>query len=166
MKLNRAISVCMKTGQRRVYSAVCRKCKDVFYRPDNNRIEGFCTLRCGQYSFIEYNCKQCNKVTLRRPCDKMSLVFCSRRCTNIYRVGPNNPTWKGGWIHNGYKRIMSNGKCVYEHRNVLEKNIGRKLLRSEDVHHIDKNRTNNSINNLQVIDHKEHARIHKLQSLG
>ena len=40
---------------------------------------------------------------------------------------------------------------VAEHRIVMEKKIGRYLLSSEVVHHIDHNITNNHPDNLQLI---------------
>lgn len=46
-------------------------------------------------------------------------------------------------------RAFDNG-CVYEHIIVAEKMIGRKLLPEEVVHHKDKNRKNNSEDNLMV----------------
>lgn len=50
---------------------------------------------------------------------------------------------------------------VYEHRLVVEKFIGRALLKNEHIHHIDGNPKNNSIKNLEVVDACTHCRIHK-----
>ena len=48
-----------------------------------------------------------------------------------------------------HHRAFDNG-CVYEHILVAEKMIGRLLLPDEVVHHKDKNRTNNTEDNLMV----------------
>ncbi len=47
-----------------------------------------------------------------------------------------------------------------EHRLVMEKELGRKLLDDEVVHHKDGNTDNNSPDNLIVITRGEHTRLH------
>ena len=53
----------------------------------------------------------------------------------------------------GYTQIKIPGRrrWAYEHRYVMEKHLGRELLPYEIVHHIDGNKQNNSISNLQVV---------------
>ena len=50
--------------------------------------------------------------------------------------------------NNGYKRFSDSKKSV--HRSVAELKLGRQLKSSEVVHHKDRNKQNNSFNNLQV----------------
>lgn len=48
------------------------------------------------------------------------------------------------------------------HRKVVERFIGRKLLKTEQVHHIDGNKQNNDISNLCLLSScGEHSRLHK-----
>lgn len=50
--------------------------------------------------------------------------------------------------------------CVYLHRLVMENHLGRFLDPSEHVHHKDENRTNNSVDNLEILSASEHAKLH------
>lgn len=45
------------------------------------------------------------------------------------------------------------------HRLVMERHLGRKLLPTEDVHHKDGDKTNNSISNLEIVKHGDHTVI-------
>ncbi len=58
---------------------------------------------------------------------------------------------------------LSNG-CVYLHRHLKSVEIGRWLLGSEHVHHIDGDNLNNNLDNLQILSAEEHARIHNKYS--
>jgi len=60
---------------------------------------------------------------------------------------------------NGYARIKKEGK--YIHRLIMEKFLGRKLLRTEQVHHKNKNKLDNRIGNLIIVTAREHLKLHK-----
>lgn len=74
-------------------------------------------------------------------------------------AGANNPRWKGGRKTHGHGYLLvaapnhphkDKQGYVREHRLVMEKEIGRYLLPTEDVHHLDHDKTNNDIKNLEL----------------
>lgn len=52
---------------------------------------------------------------------------------------------------------------VFEHRVVIENNIGRLLTALEVVHHLNGNKKDNRVENLEVLDCAEHSRLHGLE---
>ena len=53
------------------------------------------------------------------------------------------------------------GKKVREHRWLVEQHLGRPLLPTEHVHHINGDPLDNRLENLQVLDQNTHIRLHK-----
>jgi hypothetical protein len=66
---------------------------------------------------------------------------------------------------NGYYEVTrgeNKGRSL--HVVIMENKIGRKLTKEECVHHIDGNRSNNDINNLQIMTRSEHTRLHAINN--
>lgn len=50
------------------------------------------------------------------------------------------------------------------HDVIMERNIGRRLIPGEVVHHKDRNKLNNLLSNLQLMSNSEHMRLHRSDS--
>ncbi len=74
--------------------------------------------------------------------------------------GENHPNWKGGWLQQGYKFICVEGRQLPEHKYFMELKIGRRLTSNEVVHHINHDRLDNRIENLQLLTRREHVFVH------
>lgn len=110
-------------------------------------------------------------------------VYCSLACSNRARRGLPQPK-RAGWHptnFRGYRKVTGKGyvmvrapddhprpcvvshgtKYVLEHRLVMERHLGRYLLKREVVHHRDENPANNRIGNLRLFaSDAEHRRHH------
>ena len=72
----------------------------------------------------------------------------------LHKVKPIRKSGEGTISTNGYKvftkRINGEKVYLYEHRLVMENHLGRKLLPHENVHHINGDRLDNRIENLEL----------------
>lgn len=81
-------------------------------------------------------------------------------------ITKRNPDGYGG-IHNGYKQFTTEKKKIFEHRDIMERHLGRKLLPfpQEVIHHIDGDKLNNHISNLRVMSASDHQTLHSLRGI-
>lgn len=56
--------------------------------------------------------------------------------------------------------IRVNGKCISEHRHVMQQHLERNLEPWEHVHHKNKNPQNNDLDNLEVMSRYDHLKLH------
>lgn len=117
-------------------------------------------------------CDNCGKNFWRSKSNtgKTKNQFCCKDCSNSFKTkltGKYSSAWKGGKPKHssGYIRVLrpDHPHCdttnyVLEHRLVMEKELGRYLKSEEIVHHIDHDKSNNDINNLELLDKSSHSK--------
>lgn len=119
------------------------------------------------------SCAMCGKIKyftrsyIKKAYNKLGMRFCGKSCsdkaksTGLMPVGFKKKNNKKE--NHPYKVIMINGKRKRLHRWIMENKLGRKLERWEHVHHINGNKKDNRIENLEILTAKEHNKIHYLR---
>ena len=89
-------------------------------------------------------------------------MLCSYSCAGLYRSGDKHGMWRGGFYkHNGYvMKWVGPKKHKRLHRILVEKHISRLLNNDEIVHHRNMDKSDNKIENLQIMTRAEHIIKH------
>ncbi len=133
--------------------------REIGKAPHNKFIWAAC-IDCGKERWIGlFNNKARN----------LRCITCSLNMRN--KPGENSPNWKGGnTVYNGYafKRLekddfffsmTNNRRYVGVHRLTVAKSLGRCLHNWEIVHHINGDKNDNRIENLQLVTDDRHNQI-------
>jgi hypothetical protein len=110
------------------------------------------------------------KVVMRKPRPPISEATREKmRQAKRGAVGPNSNRWKGGEVPHdrGYVLLRrpwhpntNASGYVLAHRFIMAQFLGRPLLNSEQVHHKNGVKTDNRLENLELMTVSEHSRLH------
>lgn len=108
---------------------------------------GFCACGCGiEIKIRNKRCELCRFI----------------RGHNITgKKGKDHPMYKHGKYTDNYPIIRINGVQKRIHVYIFEQYYQCCMLKWGDVHHIDENRNNNDISNLQGYTHSSHMKLHR-----
>jgi len=142
----------------------CETC-GLWWVPQKSHVPSFCSSECRDWwgAKTVYG----RKTPIPRVglcavdgCDKpvKAIGLCAMHSSRHYQNGgdlrgPSSeraPNGAGCINRNGYRVLQINNRRVLEHRYVMEQAIGRKLYRHENVHHINGDRADNRLENLEL----------------
>lgn len=127
--------------------------------------KGFCECGCGEKT----NLAPCTRKAISQVKGE-PLRYLNGHQSRGHNQGAANGRWKGGKIFNkALGRWMvsrGDGVLVGRSRVVMREHLGRNLGREEVVHHINGDKTDDRIENLQLMDLAEHTRLHNRMRKG
>lgn len=147
------------------------------YRKKYDRDPKYCSTECtgaakkrsaeATHTFTCLACGQTRSIR-RKPGGRLytQQKFCDQACKSEYQRikatasfrealasgdGFNRHRKRNGyWVVSVPSGVTGKKHIIFEHRFVMEQHLGRKLLREETVHHVDGDRGNNALSNLEL----------------
>lgn len=130
-------------------------------------------LICGTTFSVDHGlgatAKFCSRICFHR---HMANVMPGRKLPQNSKKGPQSPGWKGGRRKTkaGYILLYApdhpdshKSGYILEHRLIMSLHVGRRLLSTEDVHHHNGIKDDNRLENLELMDHRDHISMDNAQ---
>lgn len=148
---------------------LCEQCGECFYR--RQRGAKYCSKECygrarseGKYGKVVWTKEMRSRLSEKHsgegnPMYGKAGPFKGEKRQDMW--GPSHPNYKGGWVQGDYKWVCIEGRQMAEHRHVLETFLGRELEANEIVHHINGDKQDNRVENLEIVSRSEHIEMHR-----
>lgn len=152
----------------RTIHKICPNC-GIEYKTYISQDKKFCCRKCldqytkkQTYNKYKTNCRVCGKEFLPpRPAE--GAMYCSYKCSGI-AMRKEKVDRQGYWfICKPDHPNSSKQGYVAEHALIMEKHIGRYLHDDEVVHHKNRQKKDNRIENLQLMTDVEHKKLHAIE---
>jgi hypothetical protein len=142
-----------KKRKKKIYHLSCDNCKNEFQRSSdnfspkraNNNFSHFCA-ECGDTQGFAGKIGSISRKNIQTTL-LGSKIIDSCGYISVY-VGPN------------YKYTNTYGGRIREHIYLIQEKLGRQLDKNEVIHHIDGNKLNNNMNNLDLCTVQQHNNCH------
>ena len=145
------------------------------YKRTKQHIKNMSIVRTGK-CFSEETKRKMSLVSLGKKNHNFGKHLSQKRRNelSLINIRTNHPRWRGGIrkSNEGYVLIKSYNhpfkhidNYVFEHRLIMEKQLGRYLTENEIVHHVNGIKNDNRIENLELMIQSEHFRLYILPRL-
>lgn len=124
---------------------------------------------------VEHVCEECGVVFMAKWIRWQPRRFCGVACSGKYNRrargpmhGADNPRFTGGLSRARGRTIivLRDGTYEFYSRALMAAHLGRELLTTEIVHHINHDPTNDRIENLAITTRSEHIGMHHAELLA
>lgn len=112
----------------------------------------FCSVECATSARKPppQFCQTCGEI-IPKPRPGRNTKFCSIKCSAASQRKEQLPR---------YRNKKVNGQSFLEHRWIMAQHLDRPLLTTEHVHHKNGIKTDNRIENLEIMDRSDHGKFH------
>lgn len=137
----------------------------------------FCSRQCGNIHKRSLRAERSARYGVEHSIESKARIAATIKARGQRRAGESSPRWKGGrYLSGGYWKVITaelsgeqrallapmipKSGYMMEHRLVVALSLGRPLSAGEVVHHLNGDKLDNRVENLQLVTLPAHSRLH------